>query len=378
MKKEIASIIVCMLMLVTVTSVTGAMNYKTYNVCLEPKASGIVWEDDFDSYETDQFLNGDPEDGGWEGWDNVPSVGSYVRDNESRSSPHSLEVNENDDVIHQFSGVSSGNVTVTAWMFIPEDYVGDTSFILLNTYSHLGTKHWSTQIKFLSNESKVISDFDANELPLIQGEWVEIRVEIDFEADIQQIYYGGDLLVEKSWTEGVSGPGGVKNLACMDLYSGEALSTSVYYDDISIDQEAGADPDLNCEGSLSWVNVSTGETLTGSFTVENVGGAGTLLDWEITDWPSWGTWEFDPESGDDLTPEDGPITVEVTCIAPKDKNEEFKGKIVIENLENSDDECSIDISLTTPKGKSMFVFQILERIIHRFPLLERVFYTYLQ
>jgi len=125
------------------------------------------------------------------------------------------------------------------------------------------------------------------------------------------------------------------------------------------------DPDLDCDGDLSWVNVSTGEELTGSFTVENIGGG--LLDWEIADEPSWGTWTFDPNGGDDLAP-GAPLTVDVTVIAPEDKNEEFSGRITLENKENPEDVCYIDVSLSTPKNKaSNFNLPLLSWLFERFP-----------
>lgn len=134
---------------------------------------------------------------------------------------------------------------------------------------------------------------------------------------------------------------------------------------------SGGDADLFCEGTLSWVDVKPSDTVEGDFTVKNVGGAGTMLDWEIGYDPSWGTWSFDPESGTDLTPEDDPVTVHVTCIAPEDKNEEFVGKIKIVNAENPEDYCYIDVSLTTPMNKPYF-FQYLQNIIQQFPVLEKV------
>ena len=264
--------------------------------------------------------------------------------------------------------VSSGNWTLTTWSYVPSDMVGKSYILLLNKYEHGGShviQDWSLQLEVSASIGR-ISDMDNLDdwLPLITDEWVEIRVEIDFEVDIQTVYYDDVELLQKGWTDGVS-PGGQKNLACIDLYADTAVSSEVYWDDFILEGEVGEDPDLDCDGALSWVNVSTGEELTGSFTVENVGGG--LLDWEIVDEPSWGTWSFDPDSGDDLAP-GAPVTVVVTVIAPDDKNEEFSGIIKIENKENSDDYCTIDVSLTTPRNKaSNFNFPLLNWLFERFP-----------
>jgi len=132
--------------------------------------------------------------------------------------------------------------------------------------------------------------------------------------------------------------------------------------------ESAPMPDLSCEGSLNWVDVVPGSTVQGSFTVENIGATGSLLDWEIIDWPKdWGSWTFTPSSGDDLIP-GGPCTVNVSVITPDKKNSEFTGEVTIANKENSNDYCTIEVSLVTPKSKSFsFIFDLLERLLDRFP-----------
>ncbi len=128
-------------------------------------------------------------------------------------------------------------------------------------------------------------------------------------------------------------------------------------------------PDLDCEGDLDWVDVPVGGTVTGSFTVENIGITGSLLDWEIASEPSWGTWFFTPDSGEGLTPEDEPVTVNVEVVAPDDPNEEFTGKVKIVNVMDSSDSCTIDVSLATPmnkQSKSMQVFQFIQELRQRY------------
>ena len=375
MKKKIISIFVSMLLFVTVFSVTGAMNIeKDNNLSLipNPTSTDIFWEDNFDSYPVGP-LHGL---GGWEAWDNNPATTAYVTDNQSCSPSNSVEIawfsGVSADIVQQFNGVSSGNWTLTTWGYIPSDMVGNSFLILLNKYEHGGAhviQDWSCQISINATR---IWDFDNVDdwLPSITDDWVELRVEIDFEADIQTVYYDDVELFEKSWTAGVS-PGGQKNLACIDLYADTAISSSFYWDDFVLEGEVGDDPVLLCEGDLAFGNVSAGATLTGSFTVENVGGG--LLDWEITKEPNWGTWTFDPESGDDLPP-GPPVTVQVTVVAPTEKDD-WTSTIKVENMENPDNTCIIDVSMTTPvpvSQPSLFL-QFLERLIQRFPVLEMIF-----
>jgi len=125
---------------------------------------------------------------------------------------------------------------------------------------------------------------------------------------------------------------------------------------------------LFCNGSLAWVDIKPGATITGSFTVENIGAALTNLSWEITDWPDWGNWTFTPSEGNHLTPEDGPITINVSVKAPKNRNSEFSGQVTIINSENSSDYDTIPISLGTPYHPvHSILFDILQALMERFP-----------
>jgi hypothetical protein len=106
-------------------------------------------------------------------------------------------------------------------------------------------------------------------------------------------------------------------------------------------------PDLECTGSLSWSNIKPGATVHGSFQVQNVGDTGSLLNWTVNNSLTWGTWTFSPSSGEDLTPELGPVTVEVYVVAPKEKNAEFEGFLQVQNKNNASDVDTIPVSLKT-------------------------------
>ena len=141
----------------------------------------------------------------------------------------------------------------------------------------------------------------------------------------------------------------------------------------SFTTEDGPESDLFCDGSLNWDKIKPGSTVEGSFTVENIGIPGSLLDWEIIEYPEWGIWSFNPLYGDDLTPEDGPVTINVSVVVPEDKNTEFSGEVIIANIDNISDNCSIPVYLKTPKSKSFsFIIHWFEWLLERFPILERL------
>jgi hypothetical protein len=350
---------------------------KSHNSLNNMKLLNRSWSDNFDSYTLDQYLDGTQDDGGWKGWDNDTSVGAYVVDDQVLSSPHSVEILENVDLVREFSGYNTGQWTFSAWQYIPNGYNGDSSFLLLNTYTDGGPhepQHWSNAIEFSSATGSVES-WDGSTLPIIFDEWIEIRVEINFDTDFQEIYYNDALLVGKSWTAGVE-PGGVLNLACVDLYSGNMQSTEVYYDDLSLTEGFPAKPDLCCDGEIRWDSVPPETTVTANFTVENCGNSGTELSWEISDFPEWGSdWTFTPANGSGLTPEDGTINVEVLVVAPPDPNVEITGTIKVINSNNHNDFCRIDVYMKTPRNKAMnyqIFYKIFEKFPNVFPILQKL------
>ena len=131
-----------------------------------------------------------------------------------------------------------------------------------------------------------------------------------------------------------------------------------------------ADPDLNCDGSLSWSDISPGATVTNSFTVSNI--AGSNLSWKVAEYPDWGTWSFNPENGTSLKPEDGPVDVNVEVNVPNEKEAGFSGEVKIVNLDNPEDFEIVPVTLSTPKNKELE--NIIQNNPHIFPLLRNIFY----
>ncbi|MCK4365672.1 MAG: hypothetical protein KAW45_06450 [Thermoplasmatales archaeon] len=139
-------------------------------------------------------------------------------------------------------------------------------------------------------------------------------------------------------------------------------------------------PDLECDGSLIWNNVNPGSTLYGSFTVENIGAPNSELDWEIESYPDWGKqWIFEPDSGEDLTPEDGAITVNVSVIAPKVIdifNNVYTGEVKVVNTEDDSDYEIIDVSLTTPRIR--VIHTLFLKLLESHPILYQLLLRFLR
>lgn len=329
------------------------------------------WSDNFDSYQNDQFLDGGPDDGGWKGWDNDPAAGAYVRDDQPRSAPHSVEIAGATDLVHEYTGCIAGQWTYTAWQYIPDEFSGDSYFILLSDYEDGAGQGntWVVQLSFNSATGLVESQWAGETLNYITGQWVEIRCEIDLDGDWLEIYYNNLLLAEHPYSDTVQGGGGGPLvLDAVDLFANGA--TPVYYDDISLEGEAPPVADLDCDGSLTWT-AKAGSTVTGEFQVGNIGAEGTLLNWKVDTYPEFGTWTFTPSSGTGL-PDGEWVTVNVSVVTPTQKKT-FTGKVKLINIDNPADYCEIDVSLTTPRNTAnTFINRILQRFPNAFPILRQI------
>ncbi|MDH7507059.1 MAG: VCBS repeat-containing protein [Candidatus Thermoplasmatota archaeon] len=116
-------------------------------------------------------------------------------------------------------------------------------------------------------------------------------------------------------------------------------------------------PDLESEGTLSWSNIKPGAKLKDSFKILNIGDSLSGLNWQIVSFPDWGTWYFEPDSGNGLTPEDGAVTVYVNLIAPDKPGTLFNGSVIIVNMNNSSDFEIVPVTLTTPVNYKKIILQ---------------------
>jgi hypothetical protein len=199
-------------------------------------ASARAWMDNFDSYTLGQFLDGGLDDGGWKGWDNVPGAGAYVTNAQSYSSPHSVDITGATDLVHEYEGYTTGQWIYKCMQYIPVDYNGNEYFIILSSYTDGAgdNNKWALLIRFDAANEYVESEQDYLTLPLITGEWVELRTEIDLDTDWFEFYYGGTLLVEKEWTACWNNAyDGFLVIDAVDLYA-QSSTTSIYYDDFSL------------------------------------------------------------------------------------------------------------------------------------------------
>jgi C1A family cysteine protease len=131
--------------------------------------------------------------------------------------------------------------------------------------------------------------------------------------------------------------------------------------------------DLDSEGSLSWTKIKPGTTIIGNFSVKNIGEPTSELNWGIIEWPAWGDWTFTPRSGTSLSPKDGSITVQVSVVAPSEKNTEFNGTVKVVNRYDPSDYAEIHVYLKTPLSQPTWKTQLLSLLnvlAQHFPMIK--------
>ena len=253
---------------------------------------GVDFFENWDSYAVGSNVHGQ---GGWKGWANDPNAGAFVDDAFSVSPTNSINIEGPSDLIHEFSGYTSGFVTVTAKMYIPGDFTGDTYFIFENVYSDVDTSiiSWSTQVIF-RGASGTVENFDGaanpGSLPFVTDAWADLKLEIDLDADVQTFYYNGEVLYTGSWTNQFPDQGvpGILNIGSIDLFAGApTLSTPVYYDGLSIVPGIPSNFGVSLGAASNALTGAPGDTVVYTVTIDNTGSVEDTYDLAVTGvWPS--------------------------------------------------------------------------------------------
>ena len=217
-------------------------------------AQTTLIDDDFESYAVGSGLGGQ---GGWDIWPG--GADALITDDQAFSGTKSFLANafETDMIFRMRDGsgvpiAQSGQWTFTCQTFMSSAAIGDFYVLLLNQYNDADpiNSNWSMQLRLGTADGTVESEFDGATTALIYDEWVEVRAEIDLDADLFDIYYGDTLLAEDLvWTENVSG-GGLTQIDIIDLYTPGAIPS--YIDDVSlVEADAGCRADLDGDGVLT-------------------------------------------------------------------------------------------------------------------------------
>lgn len=239
----------------------GEMTFEDFEN-LSGNAPPQLWQESFDEFAAGDGVN---LHGLWETWCDYDARDADVDNLMFRSPPNSLRVSFDgtsqygSDVVARHStssslGMKSGRWTLSVWTHVPGFSTGSAYVIALNQYCDPG-HNWSMQVQLDATAGMVV-DFDGSMLPMLKDQWVQLRAEIDLDADSYEIYYNDQLLTTGVWTEHVSGTfgdPGVTQLAAINFFDESA--TEVFFDDISIESVSSPPPtcvaDLNGDGATN-------------------------------------------------------------------------------------------------------------------------------
>lgn len=196
------------------------------------------WVEHFDTYAVGTALHGV---GGWQGWNGDPSYDASTSSTRALSAPASVEIGGSSLLVHPHSGITAGKWTFTAWQYIASSNLDLQHLVILNTYPPAFLGDWSVVICFDAPSGLVRDDpgglcNGTTNLPIGFDRWVQIRVEIDLDADHQAFYYDGQLLYQGSWNNHVDccGIARFAAVALSALHGATPSAASLHYDDLSL------------------------------------------------------------------------------------------------------------------------------------------------
>lgn len=204
------------------------------------------WDDDFDTY-VPGSLCGAPacantaNPGGWGGWQGNAAVAGLVTVAQSRSAPHSLRVTNNIDAVQPF-GINdpggfpqAGAWRLTAWVRI--NSLTNSCFLsVFNIYVQGGATSLAARLVFDAATGTVRDAHPRSQLspqPIVLGQWVEVRLDIDLAADTLTARYDGNQVSSGTYLGNWCSPGlQIANLGLRATLG----STVAFWDDLRLEQ----------------------------------------------------------------------------------------------------------------------------------------------
>lgn len=194
-----------------------------------------AWSEDFQSYNLGSVLTGQ---GGWAGWDGGSASATVSDAHPKFAGDQAVMMGTNDDVVHEYSGYTSGQFVYSAMQYIPSVHEGaQTFFIMMNNYNYGyqdAPKGWAVQMKF-DYATGLVTDDESSDKPgvaIAYDQWKEIKVVIDLDANTQTTYYGGQYVGTADWYD-ASSTSHAKSIAAVDLWADNG-GAGVCYDNISL------------------------------------------------------------------------------------------------------------------------------------------------
>jgi hypothetical protein len=170
-----------------------------------------------------------------------------VVNNQSYSSPNSLAVSGGADIVHSFSGITTGLWYAKVWTYVPSSQTGELFFIVLNKFDGgacAGTDcNWSIQVAMCRTGCVTtgvnpgsVTNLGGSDVPgggstgLLTDQWVEVIAEINLDSNSYTVYYNGVPFDTQDYYLPGSGD---QRIHTFDLFSN--TSTESYMDNVWLD-----------------------------------------------------------------------------------------------------------------------------------------------
>ena len=192
-----------------------------------------IWLENFESYDD---TNIDSESSEWFGWENSNS-GVDVTDDFAFLSNQSILVEQDDDLVHEFSDIDSGSGELIFYIYIPSSGNAGAYYNILHDYDG-NESNWAFQVFFTSQISGDQSYLDLDQpvyFDALYDTWVQVRNEIDIDNNSITLYYNNNMIANWDWSDGSAGESSV--LGALNLFgacAGSGCVGQAWYDNIEL------------------------------------------------------------------------------------------------------------------------------------------------
>ena len=201
-------------------------------VAMAATGARAAWSDGFEGYDVG---TGVISKGAWVGWEGAAGNDGVVTSDQAHSGDNSLQVGGEAmvDIVPQFSGVTSGVWTFSAWTYIPSGTTGGFDMGGLSRHKNFqgaGNTQWFGHLGFgLGDGTNGTFGSEAVQYDT----WVEINSVLDIDAHTFDLYYDGAPSGSGAWGAGLDSA-----LVGLDVWTGAGAGV-MYVDDMSLVPEPG-------------------------------------------------------------------------------------------------------------------------------------------
>ncbi len=226
---------------VAVDDLTGTVTWS------EPVVSGVIIEDNFDSYTVGDYLA--VVDEYWTTWSNNPGgpEDALITDVESNSPSNSVLVELNNDVVLIMENYTSGVYSIELSMFVPTGYCG---YFNLQKTNVPGTE-WAFQIYFQTDGVALADAGGAGALTynFNHDEWMDLKLIVDLDTDWATYYHNGVEMIGYAYSTGCFGTSALLSFGGVNVFgganpSGPGDTPMFYFDDVILSTAVAPTRDL--------------------------------------------------------------------------------------------------------------------------------------